>query len=89
MPNVLTMDPQGKIGESLRRSLPLLPGEARTQVEALLTPASLAIVSDTLLLWGGSHFWRFATFAVKKSGDGSLRWRGATALQCYSKYNLY
>ena len=47
---------QDKIAESLRRSLPLLPAEARHQVELLLSPQSLAIVAGTLMVWAGSHF---------------------------------
>jgi len=39
----------------MRRSLPLLPAEARHQVQALISPESLAIIAGTLLLWAGSH----------------------------------
>jgi hypothetical protein len=40
----------------MRRSLPLLPAEARHQVQALISPESLGIIAGTLLLWAGSHF---------------------------------
>lgn len=45
-----------RVGEALRRSLPLLPGEARGTVEAMLQPETLAIVAGTLVVWAGSHF---------------------------------
>jgi hypothetical protein len=56
MADVKTMSTQEKIGEAIRRSLPLLPAEAREQVKAMLTPESLAIISGTLVVWAGSHF---------------------------------
>jgi hypothetical protein len=56
MPDVRNMSAQDKIGEAMRRSLPLLPAEARDQVAAMLTPTSLAIVAGTLIVWAGSHF---------------------------------
>jgi hypothetical protein len=56
MANVRMMTKQEKIGEAMRRSLPLLPAEAREQVKAMLTPTSLAIVTGTLIVWAGSHF---------------------------------
>jgi hypothetical protein len=52
----LTLSTQDKIAEAIRRSLPLLPSEARHQVEAMLTPTSLAIIAGTLVVWAGSHF---------------------------------
>jgi len=56
MPNVALMRNEGKLAEAMRRSLPLLPAEARNQVLALLEPSSIAIISATLLIWAGSHF---------------------------------
>jgi hypothetical protein len=56
MANVQTMSAQDKIGDAIRRSLPMLPGEAREQVLAMLSPESLAIVAGTLVVWAGSHF---------------------------------
>ena len=50
------MSPAEKIGEALRRSLPLLPADARAEVEKLLEPATLALVAGTLAVWAGSHF---------------------------------
>jgi hypothetical protein len=55
MVDVAAMSSQEKIAECLRRSLPLMPSEARRQVEAMVSPESLAIVSGTILVWGGSH----------------------------------
>jgi hypothetical protein len=56
MNNVLSMSTQDKIGEAMRRSIPLLPAEAQEQVKALLTPEALAIVAGTLIVWAASHF---------------------------------
>lgn len=44
-----------KIGEAMRRSLPLLPAEAGTVVLALLRPESVATIGGTLIVWAGSH----------------------------------
>ena len=54
--NPLHMSSQERIAEAIRRSIPMLPSEARSQIEAMLTPASLAIVAGTLVVWAGSHF---------------------------------
>lgn len=54
--NVSVLGPQDKIGEALRRSLPLLPAEARHVVEAMIEPEALAIMGGTLIVWAGSHF---------------------------------
>jgi hypothetical protein len=56
MSDVKTMSKQERIGEAMRRSIPLLPAEAQEQVKAMLTPTSLAIVAGTLIVWAGSHF---------------------------------
>lgn len=45
-----------KIGEAMRRSLPHLPSEARHMVEGLLQPATLAMITTTIVVWAGSHF---------------------------------
>ena len=49
-------DVSGRIQAAIERSLPFLPAEAAREVEALLTPASLAIITATLVAWAGSHF---------------------------------
>lgn len=54
--NVSTHSAERKVVESIRRSLPHLPGEARAAVEALVSPEAIAVVSGTLVLWAGSHF---------------------------------
>src|SRR4051812_10409187 len=54
--NVATLSTQDKIGESMRRSIPLLPAEAGQQVMAMLTPTALAVAAGTLIAWGVSHF---------------------------------
>jgi hypothetical protein len=56
MSNVAGMRSDQKVAEAMRRSLPHLPAEARNQVLALLEPSSIAIISGTLLIWAGSHF---------------------------------
>jgi hypothetical protein len=55
MADVSEMSSQGRIEEAIRRSLPRLGPEAREQVLAMLSPASLVIVSATLVAWAGSH----------------------------------
>jgi len=45
-----------KVEESIRRSLPLLPGDVRREVQALLTPEALATMAAILALWAASHF---------------------------------
>lgn len=45
-----------KIAEALRRSLPHLPSEARYIVEGLLQPGTIAMVTATIVIWAGSHF---------------------------------
>jgi hypothetical protein len=45
-----------KIAEAMRRSLPHLPSEARHVVEGLLQPSTIALVTATILVWAGSHF---------------------------------
>lgn len=53
--NVLAMSPEARVGEAMRRSLPMLPGEARNQLMAMLTRESLAIIAGTMVVWAGSH----------------------------------
>ena len=53
---VLSMSSSEKVAEAMRRSLPLLPEAARQQVMALLSPGSVALISGTLVVWAGSHF---------------------------------
>jgi len=45
-----------KAAEAIRLSLPLLPNEARTTVQQMLQPASLIVMSSTVAIWAGSHF---------------------------------
>ncbi len=53
---IARMSSADKIAEAMRRSLPHLPAEGRTVVEALLKPETLAIIAGTLVVWAGSHF---------------------------------
>lgn len=45
-----------RLGEAMKRSLPLLGPEARAEVEKLLTPEALATIAAILSVWVGSHF---------------------------------
>jgi len=64
-----------KIGEAIRRSIPMLPADVREEVEALLTPQSLAIMSGVLMLWVVSHF-----FGIGEIADVILIAVGVVAL---------
>jgi hypothetical protein len=55
MTNVAAMSSGQKIGEAMSRSLSQLLPEARREVEAMLTPTSLAIITAGLVVWAGSH----------------------------------
>src|SRR5258708_3964302 len=44
-----------RVAEAMRRSIPLLPGELKEAIEAMISPESLIIISGSLLLWAGSH----------------------------------
>jgi len=44
-----------KFSEVLRRTAPLLPANMQQEFQALLSPASLAIMAGTLVVWAGSH----------------------------------
>lgn len=50
------MSAKDKIGEAMRRSLPLLPDTAKATVEQMLSPWSLAIIAATLVAWVASQF---------------------------------
>lgn len=49
--NIARMSSEKKIEEAFKRSLPLLPGDLRMEMESLLSPASLAIMAATLVAW--------------------------------------
>jgi hypothetical protein len=44
-----------RIKESILRSLPLIPSEARELAKALVTPKALAEIAATLIIWGASQ----------------------------------
>ena len=44
-----------RVGEAIRRAIPLLPGELKDALEAMVSPESLMIIAASLLLWAGSH----------------------------------
>lgn len=73
--SVLRMSKVEKITESMRRSLPHLPLEARNIVEGMLRPETMAIVAGTLTVWAGSHF-----FGVGEIVDIVLLGVGVAAL---------
>src|SRR3954463_2915586 len=54
--NVASLSSKEKVSESLRRSIPLLPEEARQQVATMLTPQTLEIATRTLTGWAVSRF---------------------------------
>ena len=63
------------LAEAMRRSLPLLPAEARSVVAAMIEPRALAIMAGTLGLWAGSHL-----FGVGEIADIILLTIGFAAL---------
>jgi hypothetical protein len=69
------MSSADKIGEAMRRSLPLIPSDARAVVESMLKPQTLAIIAATLVVWAGSHF-----FGVGEIVDIILLGVGVVAL---------
>lgn len=64
-----------KIAEAIRRAIPMLPADAREEVEALLTPQALSIMAGVLVLWVVSHF-----FGVGEIADVVLLVVGVVAL---------
>jgi hypothetical protein len=75
MSNVMQMSDRERVAEAMRRSLPLLPQDARLTVQAMLSPQSLAIMTGTLVVWAGSHF-----FGVGEIVDVILLVVGVAAL---------
>jgi hypothetical protein len=59
----------------MRRSLPLLPLEARSIVEGMLRPETIAVVTGTMSVWAGAHF-----FGVGEVVDIILLGVGVVAL---------
>jgi hypothetical protein len=53
--NVATLSAEEKIGEAIKRSLRLLPGDVARQLEAMLSPASLAAMCAAIVAWAVSH----------------------------------
>ncbi len=72
---VSAWSPQQKIEGAIRRSLPLLPAEVRGQLEALLTPQALAVMTGVLVVWAGSHF-----VGIGEVADGLIIIVGVAAL---------
>jgi hypothetical protein len=52
---IARMSSADKIGETMRRSLPHIPADARAIINSLLRPETLAIIAGTLVVWAGSH----------------------------------
>lgn len=75
MADVVRMSSEAKIEAAMRRSLPRLGPDARAQVEAMLSPESLAIIGGTVIVWAGSHF-----FGVGEVADVILLVVGFTLL---------
>ncbi|HYP28877.1 MAG TPA: hypothetical protein VE262_19345 [Blastocatellia bacterium] len=53
---VSTWSKSEKVAEALRRSKKYLPASLAQQVDILLSPENLVIVTGTLVIWAGSHF---------------------------------
>ncbi|MEA2698535.1 MAG: hypothetical protein QOI66_2806 [Myxococcales bacterium] len=52
---VAKLSREQRVAEAMRRAIPLLPGEAKDAIEAMVSPASIIIIAASLLLWAGSH----------------------------------
>lgn len=57
----------GRLAQAFERAIPKLPENIRRDVEALLTPANLAIMAGLTAVWAGSHF-----FGVGEIADVGL-----------------
>ncbi len=58
------MSTADKVERAMRLSIPLLPGDAGRMIEQMLTPASLAIIVGSLMLWAGSHAFASASLST-------------------------
>lgn len=65
--NVSTLSSEEKIAEAIRRSLRLLPHDIAMQLEAMLSPASLAVMCAAIVAWAVSH-----AFGVGEVADLAL-----------------
>ncbi len=72
---VAAMSNAEKLGEAMRRALPLLPADVAAQVSAMLTPEALATMATITAVWGVSHF-----FGVGEVADAILLVAGAAIL---------
>lgn len=72
---VAAMSNAEKLGEAMRRALPLLPADVAAQVSAMLTPEALATMAAITAVWGVSHF-----FGVGEVADAILLVAGAAIL---------
>ena len=55
MDRTASLSSTAKVEAALRRSLPRLPSEAKAIIERMLEPASLAIITASIVAWAGSH----------------------------------
>lgn len=72
---ITRMSDADKIGETIRRSLPHIPSDARAVASSLLQPQTLAVIAGTLVVWAGSH-----AFGVGEIVDIVLLGVGVVAL---------
>jgi hypothetical protein len=72
---VSEMSAAEKLGEAIRRSLPMLPDEVRDKVASLLSPESLATMGVITAAWAASH-----AFGVGEVADAVLLVVGAVTL---------
>jgi hypothetical protein len=56
MANVQLMSNSEKVKEAILRSKRFMPAQLAYQVEAFLTPENLALMTGTVVIWAGSHF---------------------------------
>jgi hypothetical protein len=71
-----------KVKEAILRSKRFMPAHLAYQVEAFLTPENLALMTGTVVIWAGSHFFGsvrsltsvFFSWAPFSLGGLSSRW---------------
>jgi hypothetical protein len=74
-PPVSTWSASDKVREALLRSKNFMPGAVAHQVDALLSAENLTIMTGTLVIWAGSHF-----FGVGEVVDVGLLLLGALVI---------
>ncbi|WP_218081682.1 hypothetical protein [Anthocerotibacter panamensis] len=73
--NIAAMSSPQKLEAALQHTLPLLPAEVRTKVEALLSPEALATIAAVAAVWAASH-----AVGIGEIADVALLGLGALAV---------